>query len=347
MRKCCLNRVLVSKTIEKANTAGSFTEYQGIRNPGLSFWIKIPFGLIKLLLTNVDKGRERAKLPFLQTIRWMPQFYATLLLAPFSIFSWPLSGKLGRLTLLTKASYVVLTAVPLLAWLWPAVRAAVNDYNMEVVRSAKQANETADKLLVLGETLNSNIIPEKFHALILDLHQQINTVSTSLSEEIIRSPDLPASMVAIFFAALAVTIGHLVLEMFGPEIVRKLDQNNFVQAEIQEWSQSSVQHDKLKENFQYLKDTEEGDQDRYHQQLIQYFGRLIWLPNEIESISLISTEKQISIVSMAAARRYDIATRSGRIFSFLSSFMYFIGIVLISFVVFRQALSVIDQSGAF
>jgi hypothetical protein len=347
LRKCNLNRTEVTQSIEEANTSKSFTEYKGIRTPGTHIWLKIPFGVVKLLLSRADSNFKRSNRFFMEMLPWALRFYAYLFLAPFKVFTWPLSGKLGRLTFLTKASYLSLVIVPILAWLWPAVRAAVNDYNVAIVESARQASQTAEKLAELAQKVETTVLPDNIKVLILDLHHQVSSVAASLSEEIVRSPNLPISLVAAFLAALAVVAAHLVLESFGPEIVRNFSQENYRQTKEREWSKASanVRNETFKERFQYLRDTADANQDKYHKQLIEHYGRLIWLPNKLDSNLLIPEERQESIIGMAAKREYEIAALSMRFFSFLSGVLYVFGLFMIGLIVVIQTNTVINQSG--
>src|SRR5262245_17448319 len=70
--------------------------------------------------------------------------------------SWRFVRSLGELHLLTRASYLMLIVVPILAGLWPAVRLAINHYNQSVLDATSELDATSKKLSNQIEKLDSD-----------------------------------------------------------------------------------------------------------------------------------------------------------------------------------------------
>src|SRR5262249_45317998 len=72
--------------------------------------------------------------------------------------NWRLVRSLGELQILTRASYVMLIVVPLLAGMWPAVRLVVNQHNKALTDAAALFDRAATRfseVQLRGASLNS------------------------------------------------------------------------------------------------------------------------------------------------------------------------------------------------
>ena len=61
-------------------------------------------------------------------------------------FTWGFVRNFGELQLLTRASYIMLILVPLLAGLWPSVTTVVNRYNDTAETGIERLNVASEKL---------------------------------------------------------------------------------------------------------------------------------------------------------------------------------------------------------
>ena len=93
-----------------------------------------------------------------------------------------------------------------------------------------------------------------------------------------------------------------------------------MEAKTVDWSESTVKFDVLLESFLFLQDTAEGDQDRYHPNLVNQFGRLVWFPKNLDKESLPSATKQTRLSREPPLEKYDLKARSGRQWHFWSFF---------------------------
>jgi len=153
--------------------------------------------------------------------------------------NWRIVRSLGELQILTRISYVMLVAVPLMAATWPAIRSVVNDYNRLYDNYAEKLNTAAQSYRKAEESFRELLAPTKSYT--IDVSGEGHSVSLSglmkatsaqiehdlsllKTEEVQKnSPtvSLPWSWAAAFFAALFIVVGHTLYQMSAPEDVRR------------------------------------------------------------------------------------------------------------------------------
>ena len=125
------------------------------------------------------------------------------------INSWRWIRGIGNLTVLTRASYIALLIVPLIAGMWPAVRGAINKYNNSIQRGqnglatlrldlAEILNNLDVKLGELGSTEAAIDARDKLIAISTTAEESLKSVETELSESTVRNKRLPPSYVSIY-----------------------------------------------------------------------------------------------------------------------------------------------------
>lgn len=165
--------------------------------------------------------------------------------------NWRLISALGQLHILTKASYVMLIVVPLLAGMWPAIRAYVNQHNKHAAELAtnlekaqirleetqKSAAPDFTKLLArfAPEALEQSVLRKdieataaKFNETADILHTTVSAFKSDFSERTLKDPKLPWSFAAAFFAALFAVLAHLVYQLFAPDVIKATTLDEFV-----------------------------------------------------------------------------------------------------------------------
>jgi hypothetical protein len=170
--------------------------------------------------------------------------------------AWPYVRDFAKLEALTKASYLALLIVPMIAAFWPAVRGALNAYNqtldtaelkvvnvMEHVESVKnslssEAHETAndkdaapsnavEKTLVAAkDTIDNSTAKTDIAAL--------NEVVHSLKSAHVKRTSLPLSWVLIYVAALGVFLGHTVFQARCPRTVQEFSLAEYKKRRVDE-----------------------------------------------------------------------------------------------------------------
>jgi hypothetical protein len=205
--------------------------------------------------------------------------------------NWRLVRGLGELQILTRASYLLLVLVPLMASLWPAVRLVVNQHNQavneaarllgiaktdleRVVNSAKAHSEEAGNRSGASASRptsepSSEIISElKVH--IRKIAELGESYSTDYKHRVITSPIFPWSLGAAFFAALFVVLGHLVYQLRAPEQLRSFTWDGFILSRKDDFAKHPT-NDALARARSFV-DTRFGrrlaESDRYHSEEI-------------------------------------------------------------------------------
>jgi hypothetical protein len=165
-------------------------------------------------------------------------------------FNWRLVRSLAELQILTKASYVMLILVPLLAGVWPAVRLAVNQYDKSVAEAAAIFDRAATRFAEVQSRLPNFTIRsgqtetnrqqsssiqhndladiESLHATAEEFRAQVAQYKIDYRSRTIESVRIPRPFAAAFMAALAVVIAHMLYQMFAPQTLQRMTLDQYV-----------------------------------------------------------------------------------------------------------------------
>lgn len=149
-----------------------------------------------------------------------------------SAISWRTVRVFGGLQVLTKASYIMLLFVPLLAAVWPVFRGYINRYNQDLFEHQSAA---ADLMLTLEEIQTGNI-PQGLNAGLDPAIYNIQQVINQLEKASFSNSDMPSVWAIAFFSSLLVVIGHAIYESFAPELVKKFSQEEYAAFELTRYS---------------------------------------------------------------------------------------------------------------
>jgi len=147
----------------------------------------------------------------------------------------------GELQILTRASYVMLALVPLLAGAWPSVRVIINRHNEMLVATtndfaaaAKKLNDRVNAMAATAERPTAplaDVTGEAVRAVngaVASLASEVSSLSAKVTEALATlrrqatlSPWLPSSWALAFFAALAVVFGHALYQSQAPDVVKR------------------------------------------------------------------------------------------------------------------------------
>ncbi len=207
-------------------------------------------------------------------------------------FDWTKVRSLGRLQILTRVSYVALVLVPLLAGGWPAVRAAVNWVNDDVRAAAREFDAAADRIENLRTDLPSALT--KLDDVLQKTETQIRRVEDELGGRSLEERDLPLGWVLAFFAALFVTLGHLLYQLAVDERVRERSREAFVAARNDEFRQCSEgqRRDLLTRAFPWLRQIADALPGFRAFTLVSRHGHTVWIPPSLEVLNKVSETSQ-------------------------------------------------------
>jgi len=220
-------------------------------------------------------------------------------------FGWNLVRVLGELQVLTKASYVTLIIVPLLAGMWPAVAVVVNRYN-DSIKTATQKLEIASEKINFFTTDNPNlaILNPDVKNITETLQNEIELLTENIRETSIENPYLPNVWVCAFLSALFAVLGHTVYQIGAPQIIRRSSEREYIN--------------------EMIDDTHKMD------------------PGIGQKMSLDSTMRE---VVNEARNKYLYSSKSRILLAGVSMVLYVFAIVMIGVVVYNQTKSVLTAAG--
>lgn len=227
------------------------------------------------------------------------------------ILNWEKIRAFGELQILTKASYIALILVPIIAGLWPSVRVAINHYNKAATEASiifEQAHSNLSSQIDNIRTI-SNHIDEKAGAYELavskftdsvekqsdKLELQVSKFMSEFSPEQLDTPRLPVVWLYAFFGSLFVIIGHTFYQASAPDIVKKYTKMEFM---------DKAREDALKANLHLDEATQQ------------------------------------------ALNRYEYVSEEGFLtVKLYASLFYLLGLICIGIVIYHQVLAVLKAAG--
>jgi hypothetical protein len=145
-----------------------------------------------------------------------------------NVVNWRIVRAIGELQILTRASYLLLVVVPLLAAFWPNVLTVVQGERQVISagdRALQVASEEVDKAMARARVLAAPVESlstqlDRLDTAVGQLQQASSSYLDRLTEKVSEDPRLPWTLAAAFFAALAVALGHFLYQLSVPEPVR-------------------------------------------------------------------------------------------------------------------------------
>ncbi len=286
--------------------------------------------------------------------------------------SWQRVRALGQLQILNRVSLFALIAVPVLVACWPAVRALAGAYH----RGVAESHAAMDRLLLQMERAAS-IAPmtDEARRRVLEVTEDASATSTEwqerLAEIVSESPYIGPTLAFVFFAAVCVTLGQLIYQVWAAEDVRKYDRDEFVDRVLRRYTEKATDRgDGLRRSIEHLEVIAKRQPDR-HRNLVKHHGDTIWIPPRdridwFEDAKTDSTdtrshesdrsedaptgivpgeERQCITIEEGGAAEYWLKSRKLIGWAFLSFLLYLIGIGFLIVVLLIQLRHVIVAAG--
>ncbi len=150
-------------------------------------------------------------------------------------FGWSLVRLLGELQVLTRASYIMLVVVPLLAGLWPGVTVVVNRYNDTVEAAIQRLELTSAQLELTTEDSDLAIVDSNFiQGITTGLRNDIDEIRSSISDASIKSSEMPDVWVWVFLSALCAIAAHTIYQVRAPQIIRDFTDREYINLRMDE-----------------------------------------------------------------------------------------------------------------
>jgi hypothetical protein len=210
------------------------------------------------------------------------------------LFNWRTVRAAGNLKVLTKASYVMLALVPILAGVWHGVKLWANQSREQVSHAVRDLDDRAARR---EETATG----QAKHEL-----ERLRAATKKLNAVIDRGeldPKLPSAWAVAFFAALCVVFGHLIYQIFAPELVQTQTAEQYAKMVVNEFSMDKVSHDDdLIRAVTYLRDRAIRLPSLRHPNLVGRYGRVEWIPGELRLFEYLPARKPDDRLSASRAR---------------------------------------------
>jgi hypothetical protein len=206
----------------------------------------------------------------IQSSNWHPWLRSIIL----RCLSWQTVRAVGGLQLLTKASYMMLILVPILAGVWQSLKMWSGQPIHEVSEAVRNLEQTAER--------REATVPESIAHEI----DRVRTVSQRLQTLIDSGhfdPKLPSAWALGFFAALLVVHGHFVYQLACPDLIKEQTPDKFAEGQLAGFStEGQDKKDRLTRATNALKELAEQAAPRRHRNLVHRHGRLVWIPNDLD-----------------------------------------------------------------
>ena len=273
--------------------------------------------------------------------------------------TWKFVRTLGELQILTRASYVSLIVIPLVAGIWPAVRVAVNRYNDVVTDSIEAFDNAATKLENAAAELDESQPTRPVGTIISDLAQRISAVKQQYAPKTLKEPHLPKVWGCAFCAAVLVIAGNLLYQAVAPSAIKQNSIREYAEGIADRYAASPTHlafsrakgalresNPKLiYEEYQVQINEKKAEIDRLSRK------RETPLHDRTETISNQIAEEQeslerlkIEVVQIAAESEYDSLSASTPLRAHLASALYITGIFAIFVVIGCQAITVYNAT---
>jgi uncharacterized protein YjbI with pentapeptide repeats len=344
-----LTRTVISKSVSTADLEGARLTYIGLgRLTQFPLSSLIPSEILEGWAEVLRKGRPTSLELFALALRVYSVMTKVALRTVLRTISWPIARHFGNLTLLTRASYLLLVIVPILAGLWPIIARTVSTYDAAVDKAAAITVEVEQ----LNQTI-TNRLAQRSVVLDSNLFETVNRLDTRVTElremlhhAKIGPPRFPRTFAALFFAALFAAFGHLLYQLWADSLVKETTERKHVETAVGEFNPADADSRiKLDKALYFIMLAALKYPDEVHRNLVEESGRLVWLPNRSEEFEGLPEHVRIVAIERAAILEYENAARKAPVAAVLSLVFYLASAALILWVIYTQSREVLTATG--
>lgn len=252
---------------------------------------------------------------------------------------WTTIRTFGELQILTRASYIMLIVVPLLAGVWPAVKSGINEYN-NLLSDSKVALESASQRLEFAATTmeKNGVTSIEVNDVIDSLNLRLNKIIGSYSEKAIEKDALPSVWAVAFFASLSVMIGHLLYQSLAPSLVKRFTIYDYVKEELKGFVEhpSDGHLDRAKKYAEFS--------DSKYEKNIESNYKEDYSKSEMERNKEKEKREELGIIERGAIGEYLRESSSNTNWAMICGVFYGIGLIQILYIIFTQSANVFNAA---
>lgn len=234
----------------------------------------------------------------------------------------------GELQILTRASYFMMLLVPILAGVWPAIRAGINKYNTAITDSKAALDSASERIeyIVLSASDPSKS-SEQISLILNSLQSNIDLIIQDYSLQVIEKTGLPSVWAFAFLASLAITIGHLVYQATAPALIQSYTFRDYISEEVKRFVETPSEGQLEKASYftnNYHADDSNNDE-------IHFSGDA-------------QKRKEVTLIERGASQEYRHTANTKLAYALTSGVFYLIGLGLTVWIIASQTVNVINAT---
>lgn len=263
--------------------------------------------------------------------------------------NWALIRSIGNLTVLTRASYLILIIVPILAVLWPSVRSVLNGYNNSIeqtvllldntARTLESSSEVIERLLSDDVKYNDSIAISS-QRIISDLQNRIPGLIEESSRLSIKNTNLPSIWVLAFLASLSVFFAHGLYEFGVPEAVKVHSKRVYINSQVDLFFKNQSLRLLVEARKKLVKYGVEISEAR-HKLAIKSSLREEYIDENPEN----QRKAQVDILTPYFQIEYHELAKEKKSLCWSAFILYFIGLVFLLIITVSQTRNVLEAAG--
>jgi hypothetical protein len=274
--------------------------------------------------------------------------------------TWRNVRNLGKLRILTRASYLSIVFVPVVSATWPFIQAAVCQYNNVMCETAEVFNEASERLdKRLADLPHDSRVAE----LVRDFRKRVERWHSDFAGRTIERPFLPSTLAIAFYASLLVVFGHFAYETRCPALIKETTEEEFA-AELLRGFRENIEHRKdrlrraqehLRKFALYLPVARKSDS------LVELTHRRKWVEIPTDKVESFWAKQDGTIgdpnndignielmqlaIEQGARAEYRAADRRNRLSAVVATLLYYAAIMLVMWILISQCRSIWISAG--
>lgn len=148
--------------------------------------------------------------------------------------TWASVRSFGELQILTRASYVMLLVVPLMAGLWPTVKVLINRYNQSLSLAREKMITVLERMPEAQSLSIETATRDQLDIGLSAIAEALQTVALEIETASIQATALPLVWVVSFGASLCAVMGQTLYQSAAPPIVRSAAKRTYIGKVIEE-----------------------------------------------------------------------------------------------------------------
>lgn len=151
-----------------------------------------------------------------------------------SWITWASVRSFGELQILTRASYIMLLVVPLMAGLWPTVKVLINRYNQSLSLAREKMITILERMPEAQSLPIETATRDQLDIGLNAIAEVLQTVALEIESASIQASALPMVWVVSFGASLCAVLGQTLYQSAAPQIVRSDAKRTYIGKVIEE-----------------------------------------------------------------------------------------------------------------